>query len=72
MNHWKRLYLSAILATDRQDPLIDAAVNAIDGRLDELNEMEGYAEERKEIAEATTALLALKTQRKSWGVGPVS
>jgi alkylhydroperoxidase/carboxymuconolactone decarboxylase family protein YurZ len=73
MTHWKQLYLSAILGTDEQtNVLIDAAVHAIDVRLDELNElneMAGHDVERKEIADATTALLAIKAERGSWGKG---
>ena len=72
MDHWKQLYLSAILGTDEETiVLIDAAVHAIDVRLDELNEMSGHDVERKEIADATSALLALKAQRRSWGDGHI-
>lgn len=73
MNHWRQLYLSAILGTDESTGvLIDAAVHAIDVRLDELNELGGHDGERKEIADATTALLALKAERRSWGDGLAS
>jgi len=70
MTHWKRLYLSAILGTDEEtNHLIDAAVHAIDARLDELNELAGHDAERQEIADATSALLALKAQRRAWWNG---
>jgi hypothetical protein len=46
--------------------LIDETLRAIEARLDELQELKGYDDERREIHEASKSLIVLKAERRLW------
>jgi hypothetical protein len=61
---WRQLYTAAILNTDPTcfDVVLDEVALAMDARLDELANMQGYAEERREIALAAKSLLVMRAE----------
>jgi hypothetical protein len=62
----RQLYTAAILNTDPAccEVVLDEVATAMDIRLDELADMQGYAEERRQIALAARSLLL---KRAEWG-----
>jgi predicted PhzF superfamily epimerase YddE/YHI9 len=65
MATWRQLYTAAMLETNvgLLDILIEDTARAIEMRLDELKKSQDGDGERKEIADATSAMLALKADR---------
>jgi hypothetical protein len=61
--YWRQLYTAAILNADPEcfDVVLDEVACAMDVRLDELTDVCGYAEERREIALAAKSLLLVRS-----------
>jgi len=61
---WRKLYTAAILNTDPTcfDIVLDEVASAMDARLDELVDLQGYGEERREIALAAKSLLIMRAE----------
>jgi hypothetical protein len=74
MPDWRQLYAATIIETNAEhlDLLMDETLRAIDSRLDELLQLKGYDDERREIHEASKSLLILKADRRLWDLGKLS
>jgi hypothetical protein len=61
---WRQLYTAAILTTDPGcvEFVLDEAARAMESRLDELANVPGYSEERREIALAAKSLLIKRAE----------
>jgi hypothetical protein len=74
MPEWRQLYAATIVETnaDHLNLLIEETLRAIDARLDELLQLKGYDDERREIHEASKSLIILKAERRLWNHGEPS
>jgi hypothetical protein len=74
MADWRQLYAATIVETDagHLDLLLEETLRAIESRLDELLNVKGCDDERREIHEASKSLLILKADRRLWNRGEPS
>jgi len=68
MAEWRELYRTAVLETNptEMERLIREAETAILRRISDLTQSPDHNGERKEIADASTALIVLKREKLGW------
>jgi hypothetical protein len=68
---WRQLYTAAILNSDPAcfDVILDEVAHAMDIRLDELVDMQGYDDERREIALAAKSLSMMRVEYEESKLG---